>query len=398
MAGNNNPFRADDDEPWPFGTNTGGPIDPLDHIGHLAEYEAIVAAALGPNNLGALVTGDRRMGKTSLLHLVERYLKQQKLIVIRVSAETSDPAVFAARLRDALTRESFMRSELENWSVDLEVSYKGITVKRTGKGRKKPESTDDLFDYAVKQAKGHKVVVVLDEIAVLASGFARNGPEHALEFLRSLRAARQRHPEHLAMILSGSVGLHHVVPDMTGVNDLTPVRVAHLTSEHGTFLAQCLLLGESVAAGDPLALAVSIAEAADNVAFYIHHLVKLAAQRDRTLEPGDVDELVDSLLLDPDDPCHFRHYRDRLSDYYGEQAATAEAVLDTHAQTDGLLPFDDLANALDAVELEPRPSRSELVGVVEQLERDNYLRREASSTIFATSILKRGWRTIQRFD
>jgi len=398
MAGTNNPFRLDDREPWPIGANTGGPIDPNDHIGHLDELSAALAATVGPNNVGVLLHGDRRMGKTSLLHLIERYLAEQDIVTIRVSAETSDPTVFATRLREALYQASFLRAALDKVNVDLGVTYEGITLRtmRRSVSGGKPSETDDLFDFAVKNAGSRKVVVILDEITVLASAFAKNDPNDAMEFFRSLRAARQRHPEQLAMILSGSIGLHHVIPDMSGVNDLTAVRVSELTAHHGVFLARCLLLGEQIESNDPIALAEAISASAGHAAFYIHHLVRLAGRSGRPVTAAEVELLLATLMTDPDDPCDFRHYRDRLGDYYGTDAPVGGAILDVFAQSPHALKIAELVDLLAAVDLDPRPDRNALVLLVEKLERDNYLVRSGETTVFSSRVLQRAWRSIRR--
>jgi hypothetical protein len=173
-----NPLRDDCDEPWPITANTGGPIAALDHIGQLDELAASLATVRGPGNHGAHIAGDRRTGKSSLFTLISHVLDSQDVTVIGVSAETSRPGQFGQRLREALTQVSFLRRELDKWDLSVDVTYQGIGIQRTNKSTADP-LVDDLFDFVGKHAGNRQVVLILDEITVLAQGFAhqaRNMP------------------------------------------------------------------------------------------------------------------------------------------------------------------------------------------------------------------------------
>ncbi|MGI8686787.1 MAG: ATP-binding protein [Acidimicrobiales bacterium] len=393
-----NPLRYPDDaEPWPIPTTQGGPIGPRDHVGHIDEFEAVMAA-VGPGQVGALCMGDRRMGKTSLIRLVEEVLRRDgAALVLSVSAETSHPAVFATRLREAVLGTGWLGSEVRKWEVDVDVTYKGIRLRRS-RGGKAPDGDDDLLVFAAAKARPHRLVVMIDEIAVLAAALAKGDPDNALEFLRSLRRARQE-ADNLAVVLSGSIGLHHVVSSMQGVNDLARVRVDALRADEAAFLARCLILGSPIETADDAALAAAMADACGGGAFALHHVAARLAARPGPVGPGGVEPIVAGLLADPDDPLDYRHYRDRLPDYYGPDAGLARAVLDQLAlASDRGLTVDEAAARLAATEIEPRPGRERLVHVIERLERDNSLVRDGTRSRFASPLLRRAWIAIQRLD
>src|SRR3978361_1321781 len=104
--------------------NTGGPVDPNDHVGH---DDALDEVLLSTDSVGTLLTGDRRMGKTSLLRKVESLLTPDH-VVLRVSAETGSIELFASRLLNTLHRTSAFAKELENWHVNVDVGYRGFRL------------------------------------------------------------------------------------------------------------------------------------------------------------------------------------------------------------------------------------------------------------------------------
>lgn len=384
---------------WPIQANLGGPVDPADHIGHGDEFDQVVRSV---GAVGALVTGDRRMGKTSLLRKVEHVLSPEH-VVLRISAETDDPELFGRRLVDVLRGHRVFAEELARWSVTVDVGYKGVRIRREGGvggsggggGGGLADEPDDLFRWAAARAAPAKLVVILDEIAVLALAIERRQAGGSVEFLRSLRRPRQE-MDNLAMVLAGSVGLHHAVVDTTPVNDLQRVRVGPMAAPDAAFLARCLLLGEQVHTWDEDAVVAAMVEAADAIPYFLHHLAHAAQRRGTTLTPAAVWDIRNAALVDPDDPWNLRHYRDRLRDYYGDAHELAASVLDAAAVADGPLDLSQLASRLAAMELEVRPTRDALLALVERLEADHYLARQGVADAFATRIVRDAWRAMRR--
>ncbi|MGH9278063.1 MAG: tetratricopeptide repeat protein [Acidimicrobiales bacterium] len=357
----------------------GGPVDPADHIGHESELEAVLAST---QSVGGLLTGDRRMGKTSLLRKVEGLLSDHA--VLRISAETDDVDLFGRRFLEILRGHRAFADELSNWRLSVDVGYRGVRLKRQSPERSGDEElVDDHFVWAATRAAPAKLIVIIDEITVLATAIERQRPGGATEFLRNLRRPRQELPN-VVNLLSGSVGLHHVVRDPAPINDLRKVRIGPLEPTDAVFLARCLLLGEDVETTDELAVADAMAEQTDGIPYFLHHLAAEAHRRGGRLTPDGVRTLRDDALRDPDDPWNVRHYRERLAGYYGDDRDLAERTLDAYAQASGSLDVDELSSMLSAVELDRRPDRPALVKLVESLEADHYLTRRASGDEFSS--------------
>jgi len=389
MAGPGNPQQS---TPWPLTANVGGPVDPDDHIGHQAELEAVLAST---ESVGALLTGDRRMGKTSLLRKAEQLLSEH--VVLRISAETDDVELFGRRFLEVLRGNRFFTDELKRWRLAVDVGYHGVRLtRRPDDGSGRDELVDDLFDWAAGRAAPRKLVVIIDEITVLATAIEREHPGGASEFLRNLRRPRQE-LGNVVNILSGSVGLHHVVRDPAPINDLRKVRVGALATADAVFLGRCLLLGQEIETTGEVDVAEAMAEQTDGIPYFLHHLAAEAARRRGCrLTPAGVRELRDEALTDEDDPWNVRHYRERLTGYYGPDQELAAHVLDAYAKAGGPLDLDGLVSHLGAIEHDPRPRRDELVSMVESLEADHYLVRRAGTDEFSSRILRDAWRSMRR--
>lgn len=369
-----------------------GPVDPHDHVGH---DHALDEVLLSTNSVGALLTGDRRMGKTSLLRKVESVLCRDH-VVLRVSAETDSVELFASRLLNTLRQTSAFAKELENWHVSVDVGHRGFRIQRTPTAKNhEPPLTDDLFSWAAKKASPRKLIVIIDEITVLAQAIEKTNPGGALELLRNLRRPRQE-LDNVVILLAGSVGLHHATSDFAPLNDLRKVRVGALEPAAGGYLARCLLLGEGIEVSDEQTVAEAIYRQADGIAYYIHNLVASARRRGGVLQPHAVGELRRLAMEDPDDPWDLRHYDRRIDDYYGERSTLVRHVLDIFATASAPLSVTDLGAHLLAVEMSRRPGRDELLLLLEQLEADHYLLRAGDTDTFASTVIRDAWRSIRR--
>ncbi|WP_226862898.1 ATP-binding protein [Mycolicibacterium baixiangningiae] len=259
---------------------------------------------------------------------------------------------------------------------------------------------DDLLSRAVDRAEHRQLVLFVDEVTVLARNLERREPGSGENFLHTLRRFRQDHGGKVATVLSGSIGLHHVSADAPStVNDIQKITVGPIRTDHATYLAECLLLG--VGLTDPQAhiVAPAIAASAENVPYYIQHLVA-AAQKvwQRTGTPPTVEQvpdLVSAAIADPVDPWDLRHYRDRLSQYYGADAAAIAKVLDIYAHAAHPLSVDETLMTLRG-EGSPIQDRDQLVSVIERLELDHYLVRDGDADRFASSLIERAWRAMRR--
>ncbi|MDQ2836859.1 MAG: AAA family ATPase [Actinomycetota bacterium] len=379
----------------PMNTNPGGVINPNDLIGRAVELGQLLSAV---DTGGAKLLGDRRMGKTSLLRLLEEELQAAGHTVVRVSAETEDPAVFSRNLVEVMRKNQLLGREWGRWQQEFggEVTVNaGVAgVRLRAHAATASDAGVDFFRRcaeAVERSGPHRLVFIFDEITVLARAL---GPDGAVEFMRTLRQSRQE-IERVSMILSGSIGLHHAVTDMSVVNDIVPITVSPLADWEATYLARCLLRGESLAAANEVEIAETIADQTCSIPFYVHKLVEdLANRGSQSVATADVIDVVDHALRNK--LWEMEHYIDRVPKYYGDEAALVLRVLDVYARSVDPLEIDAIANQLGTVGDELRPSRDTLIRLVGRLEDDHYLVRLGAADRFATSLLRRAWREMRR--
>lgn len=377
----------------PMSLVVGGIVRPEDVVGRIRDAEAVAASL--PHS-GAVLVGDRRHGKTSLSRVVQRNVARVGAVVIAISAERETYADFVSALAGELTKlEPAWAQELSQLRVTLTAGP--VRVQRDGRAA---AALDELLVRAVDRTGDRRLVLFIDEVTVLARNLERREPGAGDNFLHTLRRFRQEHAGQVATVLSGSIGFHHVSIDAPStVNDIRKISVGPIRTDHATYLAECLLLGIGVDAADAHLLAPAIAAAAENVPYYIQHLVaaSLAAWRDnRALpRPDQIPNLVTAGIDDPTDPWDLKHYRDRLTHYYGSDAGNVAKLLDIYAHSEGPLGVDETLTLLRG-EGSPIADRDVLVSFIERLELDHYLVREANSDRFASPLIQRAWRTMRR--
>ncbi len=350
-----------------------------------------------------LLTSERRMGKTSVMR--------------KMQAEPS-PGVNPTKtsLQGIRTPEEFARRVI----ADIEASAPGVLTKpsfvqglrKSGlkKVAAKPvevefeptrdEAWKDVLTEAFAAVEGgldERVLFLWDEVPHMVTAIgARMGAGAARDVLDVLDYARETYPS-IRMVLSGSLGMHHVVADLRErggnwmpMRDMAVVDVPPLSAEDSTFLAAELLANESIACADPGVVAETVASEVDGVPFYVHHTVGELLARQRVdgvvVDESRASAAVERAIADPLDPWQLRHYVDRVPTYYGDDSRLAYAVLDVVA-------LDAAARSLTEIEglvaaQSPPPEVGHLQRLVELLCKDHYIVPEYR---FRLELVRRAW-------
>lgn len=372
----------------------GGIVPVEDVVGRVRESNEVLASL--PNS-GAVLVGDRRHGKTSLSRLVQRIAADQgAVVVVAVSAERESYAEFVSALISELARLD------PSWAKELARIRLTLTAGpvRLERDHRAAATLDELLDQAIRRARGRILALFIDEVSVLARNLERTEPGCGDTFLHLLRRIRQDNPGKVATVLSGSIGFHHVSNDAPStVNDIPKISVGPIRSDHATYLAECLLLGSGTPTTDRHAVAAAIASAAENVPYYIQHLVAAAGKSWQDTQVAAYPELIDLLVVNaiqnPHDPWDLRHYRDRLPHYYGSHAHTIARLLDVYAHGTDPLDVDTVLMRLRS-EGSPITDRAQLVSFIERLTLDHYLVRAGDADRFSSPLLRTAWKAMRR--
>lgn len=366
----------------PLYPNPGGRVDPDDLVGRHAELQRLHEAIV---HSGAHVTGERRMGKTSILNKLHDELDAAGRTVIRLSAETQDLTTFTYRLLNELRTHKLVSRRISKWEKEIggeiSVSILGSGIKLTGKAKKNTDQTLelDLVDLLTSTSETAGAVLIIDEITVLCAAL---GPDATLEFLGNLRAHRES-PRPLALVISGSLGLHHVLSDTRPINDLWTVEVAALQDAEARELIARLLLGVGITRTD--ALEHGILCATGGIPFYIQAVVQQLVDS----PTRSISDIVEQSIIE--NLWHTEHYVTRLGEYLGDDAAMARAMLDEYATHD-LLRVDDLERMLSTT-FGPTADRENLLRVMSRLQKDHYVvRADATTSSMSSPLLQQIWR------
>lgn len=254
---------------------------------------------------------------------------------------------------------------------------------------------EDIFNNAERT-----VAFLWDELPLFVYNVSKaEGQPVAMEVLDALRTLRQRH-DRLRMVFTGSVGLHLVTRALRRgdyandpTNDMRLMEVGPLDEADGTSLALQLIEGEAIQTPSRERLAHTVSEAVGRIPYYIHWLMSRIATSGGPVSEASVEQYLDSLIRDPNDPAHLRYYRERLDVYYdGGEKMIALAILDALAASEQPQGFDGLVNLvrhrIAGVGDEPVREALTLLG------KDHYIARQEGSGAyqFRYPIVRRWWR------
>jgi hypothetical protein len=237
-------------------------------------------------------------------------------------------------------------------------------------------SVEDLVE-----TKEERVVFFFDEMPSLLSAIAKGpgGAARAMEVLDTLRYLRQTEPtaDGFRMVMTGSIGLHHVVETLRdggysnpALNDLEPIEVPPLDPTEAQNLARLLIEGEKLKTNDIAESARVIAEETGGFPFYLQSVVVRLAIDSLSANAADVKKVVRESLRADRDPWQLRYFRDRVGIYYTKDKAVALAILDTVAVTEKPLAVPEVVTLVK----HKLPADAERVGeLLQLLSQDHYV-------------------------
>lgn len=381
--------------------NPGGHIAPEEAIGREQLIETIWTVL---ESQSIYMNSERRIGKTTILEILAQNPRNGWRIAKKDLEGCHTPLEFATAVY-AQIHQFLGSSQKALRRVKDFVGQMGGTevagVLRLPEGKEQEwktlleKSFEDL--QTAHQEQDARILFLWDEVPFMIDNIRKHENEKsAMEVLDVLRFVRQSNPM-IRMIMTGSVGLHHVLTMLRKAgyaneptNDMLQLDVPVLTPAKGTELAEALIKGEEICCHDIATISSHLAKAADYFPFYIHHLVrqlKLANQRpDRKL----INEVVQQQLTDPNDPWRLRHYRTRIPTYYGADEEPVLSILDVLAIEGAPLGLEELAQKLSTTV--PSLDKERLRSILRLLECDHYLVRKDKGFTFKYPLICRWWR------
>ncbi len=352
-----------------------------------------------------IITAERRIGKTTVIKKMRDEPAAGWMPVFQDLEHCHSAAEFAMavykEIHHFLGRKDRFTRRAKEWFLAIGGTEIGGLFKLPEKAGAHwkdvlTRSIEDLIHE--DDDSGTKLLFLWDEMPFMLANIRDNeGEPTAMQVLDLLRALRQTHTA-LRMVITGSIGLHHVLASLkeknygnAPVNDMAAIDVPPLNEPDAVHLAKLLIEGENLTSPDKETVAEVIAREADHFPFYIHHIVKALKIRGLDATAENVVGVVASQLVDPNDPWELLHYRERIPIYYrGDQNAVC-LILDELAGRPGTASVNKLLKMLKGAST--FDDRERLLHLLAMMERDHYLKRDDGGRYhFRFPLIRRWWR------
>lgn len=386
--------------------NPGGQIDLKEVVGRTQLIENMWDTL---EQQSIRMVAERRIGKTTIIKKLRSEPREGWLTIFQDLEQYHTAVEFSVAIYKEVAQRLPESKKLLGRTAALLKSLGGVEVAGIIKF---PASTKalpwkDILNTAIQdlihaQAESaQKVLFLWDEMPfMLANIKERESEKVAMEVLDLLRSLRQTHGENgLRMVITGSIGLHHVISALkkenyanSPVNDTLLFEVLPLTLEYAVELAIKLIEGEAIPCDSITPCAEVIAEISDQFPFYIHHIVKALKLSGERGSPESVVKIVQKQLLDANDPWELNHYRERIPGYYGkEHENVVLAILDSLAESEQPVSLKALITDLKSSGIdETREVINELLRLIRQ---DHYLsRNDEGHYLFQFPLLQKWWK------
>lgn len=290
-----------------------------------------------------LLTGQRRMGKTSVARELGQRLKAQGWIFFFIDIEDAACeedviAEIAQVMRPIHSPKLPIPAKFGHWLRNSfeEISVRSVKAKiragiTTGNWRRRGEEL-----LRICAAHENPVLLVIDELPIFLKRMIgdENGPQRVEQFLSWLRGALQRiEDSSLVVIVSGSIGLQPLVRRL-GISDrinyLYPIRVGpwdratSVACFHRLAESYQLEVEEGVATAVYGMLGLGIPH---HVQSFFARLQEHAMRGQARVTLKDVEHVYRNSLLGPQGQNDLDHYASRLREGLGDDYGIAMEIL-----------------------------------------------------------------------
>jgi hypothetical protein len=382
--------------------NPGGQIDTKAVVGRDGLIQMLWESV---KQQSLVITAERRIGKTTVIKKMGNEPATGWVPVFQDLERCHSASEFAMAVYKEIHQFLSEKGKATRRAKEFFAAMGGVEI---GGLFKIPEKADsqwkDVLTRSVEDlihendASGTKLLFLWDEMPfMLANIRDREGEQTAMEVLDLLRALRQTHGG-LRMVITGSIGLHHVLSSLkeknysnSPVNDMIAIDVPPLNALDAIKLARLLIEGETLPSPDSGAAAEAIAREADCFPFYIHHIVRALKIRGLDATPENVAQVVASQLVDANDPWELLHYRERIPIYYRDDQKAVGLILDELAGRSGTSSVNELLSMLKGAST--FDDRDRLLRLLSLMERDHYLKRDQDGRYhFRFPLIRRWWK------
>lgn len=357
---------------------------------------------------GVLLTGPRRVGKTSVLHRVlERLPGPMAGLFLDVEHYASATEMFAGLGAAAARADDRLWRKLRQWfgkrlgeavdrvdTVDLGVLKVELQAAMAGSWR-----DDARAIVQAVAAAGHETVIAIDELPLLVDRILKRDPAEADLLMSTIRAAAEEYPA-VRWLVSGSIGLEAVLHRARLTGTITHLRAYPIDAwDEATTTAAVEALGPSITVTFAAGAAREVhAQLGLGVPYHVQLLmdeVRREADRgkDRRVTVDDIRRIYDGPFLTSAVRAHLLHLEARLDTVLGEGDALRLARdLLTQAAVTGAVSLSDAQALADDLIEDDGERAATLREVLEILVHDAYLGRDPDAWRFRSRLVADWWR------
>jgi CheY-like chemotaxis protein len=384
--------------------NPGGLLDPDEIVGR----DGLIASIWNCLDLKSVrLEAERRIGKTSILRkMLERPAKGWVPVFMDLeqahSAEEFAELV-SKQVHQYLSSHQRMARRLVEFLRGCSDAEVGGLIKFPSLDKRPDNYWKILLHSAVQDLVEHRsderLVFFFDEMPYMIDAVAKRQSEaKAMEILDLCRSLRQS-PETgraFRMVLTGSVGMHHVLDQLrkqgysnAPLNDMETVEVPPLARADAEDLACRLFAGERLSSTTAADAAAVLADETGCFPYFIHCVVRELSVKSEPAEPESIRHTVQRMLTDKLDKWEMRHFRQRINTYYPDDSKTVLALLDALAAAGPLTVQEVISQAEHQLSVDGERVRD----LLRLLQLDHYLDRHDDGRYeFGFALLRRWWR------
>jgi hypothetical protein len=294
-----------------------------------------------------LLLAPRRLGKSSIVKYMAKNPRRFHICVYDNIQSDKSINEFYRRLCNMIATGLSRSDKFKNHILEWRQKWKIKSISKEGL-----EIDEKEVDYRALffimlndiSKQSEKIVLFLDEfpdvVKKIAKHFGSEDAENLLDDIRKLRHD-EKFKKSFILVLLGSVGLHHIVHNVTGrsdkVNDLHKEDLYPLENEELIDFIRHLTEGASMEISDEIGEYIKN-KIVHLIPYYLQILLEgcddiLRKEARVKLSIEDIDKAYDILLKHND---YFRDWDGRLSEYFPEKYKYFEKVLTHCAHQEGI--------------------------------------------------------------
>lgn len=380
----------------PLTPHTGGVLDPSQIIGRediIKEYWKIL------QRQGIVFLAERRFGKSAVLKKMNAKNKKGFLTIYKGVEGAGNANEFVEKLFDSVLKAKLFEEsnlkKIENTFYTI-TSYipKAGTLEFKAKDKKWQKQFNYLLTSLVEQRSEKYIVIMLDEFTIMLNKMEEPEAVNILGYLRDL--VQHDFSEKLRFVYCGSIGIDLVLDKLKRaghymgdpINHMSKQRLLPFSEEEALFFCKCLNEGCELKLSEEIMK--YICDLVDRIPYFMDKVFDKIRYYFR-IDKSAINEALNDILVDPGDPNNFKHFYDRIDNFYPNKILTNH-ILNYLSKKNEYTSEDDIADHINNI---IATDRILLNDEIDRLWRDGYLKREITDSKryfqFNYSIIKKWW-------